>query len=48
MINGDNNNVDIDQIGSDNVLGIDIVGSTNDVDVIQNQDQRAKLNITGS
>ena len=48
VINGDNNNVDIDQIGSDNVLGIDIVGSTNDVDVIQNQDQRAKLNITGS
>ena len=48
MISGDNNNVDIDQIGSDNVLGIDIVGSTNDVDVIQNQDQRAKLNITGS
>ena len=48
VITGDNNNVDIDQIGSDNVLGIDIVGSTNDVDVIQNQDQRAKLNITGS
>tara|TARA_Y100000004_G_scaffold123237_1_gene138552 strand:- start:363 stop:1787 length:1425 start_codon:yes stop_codon:yes gene_type:complete len=48
VITGDNNNVDIDQIGSDNVLGIDIVGSTNDVDVTQNQDQRAKLNITGS
>ena len=48
VITGDNNNVDIDQIGSDNVLGIDIIGSTNDVDVIQNQDQRAKLNITGS
>ena len=48
VITGDNNNVDIDQIGSDNVLGIDIVGSTNDVDVMQNQDQRAKLNITGS
>ena len=48
VITGDNNNVDIDQIGSDNVLGLDIVGSSNDVDVIQNQDQRAKLNITGS
>ena len=48
VITGDNNNVDIDQIGSDKVLGIDIVGSTYDVDVIQNQDQRAKLNITGS
>ena len=48
VITGDNNNVDIDQIGSDNVLGIDIIGSTNDVDVVQNQDQRAKLNITGS
>jgi len=48
VINGDNNNVDIDQLGSDNVLGLDIVGSSNDVDVIQNQDQRAKLNITGS
>ena len=48
VITGDNNNVDIDQIGSDNVLGIDIIGSTNDVDVMQNQDQRAKLSITGS
>ena len=48
VINGDNNNVDIDQIGSDNVLGLDIVGSSNDVDIIQNQDQRAKLSITGS
>ena len=48
VITGDNNNVDIDQIGSDNVLGIDVVGSTNDVDVTQNQDQRAKLSITGS
>ena len=48
VITGDNNNVDIDQLGSDNVLGIDIVGSSNDVDVMQNQDQRAKLSITGS
>ena len=48
VINGDNNNVDIDQLGSDNVLGLDIVGSSNDVDVIQNQDQRAKLSITGN
>ena len=48
VINGDNNNVDIDQLGNDNVLGLDIVGSSNDVDVTQNQDQRAKLNITGS
>ena len=48
VINGDNNNVDIDQLGSDNVLGLDIVGSSNDVDVTQNQDQRAKLSITGS
>ena len=48
VITGDNNNVDIDQLGSDNVLGLDIVGSSNDVDVTQNQDQRAKLSITGS
>ena len=48
VINGDNNNVDIDQLGNDNVLGLDIVGSSNDVDVTQNQDQRAKLDITGS
>ena len=48
VINGDNNNVDIDQLGNDNVLGLDIVGSSNDVDVTQNQDQRAKLSITGS
>ena len=47
-ITGDNNNVDIDQIGNDNVLGFDIDGSSNDVDVIQNQDQRAKLSINGS
>ena len=47
-ITGDNNNVDIDQIGNDNVLGIDVIGSSNDVDVIQNQDQRAKLSITGN
>ena len=47
-ITGDNNNVDIDQLGNDNVLGIDVIGSSNDVDVIQNQDQRAKLSITGS
>ena len=48
VITGDNNNVDIDQLGNDNVLGLDIVGSSNDVDVTQNQDQRAKLDITGS
>ena len=47
-ITGDNNNVDIDQLGNDNVLGIDVIGSSNDVDVIQNQDQRAKLSITGN
>jgi len=47
-ITGDNNNVDIDQLGNDNVLGIDVIGSSNDVDVTQNQDQRAKLSITGS
>ena len=47
-ITGDNNNVDIDQIGNDNVLGIDVIGSSNDVDVIQNEDQRAKLSITGN
>jgi hypothetical protein len=48
VITGDNNNVDIEQLGNDNVLGIDVIGSSNDVDVIQNQDQRAKLSITGS
>ena len=47
-ITGDNNNVNIDQLGNDNVLGIDVIGSSNDVDVIQNQDQRAKLSITGN
>ena len=48
VINGDNNNLDLDQIGSDNVLGLDIVGSSNTVAVTQNQDQRAILDITGS
>ena len=48
VINGDNNATDIDQLGNDNVLGLDIVGSSNNVAVTQNQDQRAKLDITGS
>jgi len=48
VINGDNNNLDLDQIGSDNVLGLDITGSSNTVAVTQNQDQRASLDITGS
>ena len=48
VINGDNNALDLDQIGNDNVLGLDIVGSSNTVAVTQNEDQRAKLSITGS
>ena len=48
VINGDNNATDIDQLGNDNVLGLDIVGSSNNVAVTQNQDQRVKLDITGS
>ncbi len=48
VINGDNNATDIDQLGNDNVLGLDIVGSSNNVAVTQNQDQRTKLDITGS
>src|SRR5210317_592048 len=48
IITGDNNALDIDQLGNDNVLGLDIVGSSNNVAVTQNQDQRAKLDITGS
>jgi len=48
VITGDNNALDLDQIGNDNVLGLDIVGSSNTVAVTQNEDQRAKLSITGS
>jgi len=48
VINGDNNALDLDQIGNDNVLGIDVVGSSNNVAVTQNEDQRAKLSITGN
>ena len=46
VITGDSNTTDIDQIGNDNVLGIDIVGSSNNVSVYQNEDQRAKVNVT--
>ena len=48
VITGDSNTTDIDQIGNDNVLGIDIVGSSNNVSVYQNEDQRAKVNVTGN
>jgi len=48
VINGDNNALDLDQIGNDNVLGLDIVGSSNNVAVTQNEDQRAKLSVTGN
>ena len=48
VINGDNNALDLDQIGNDNVLGLDVVGSSNNVAVTQNEDQRAKLSITGN
>src|SRR5210317_946507 len=42
VITGDNHALDLDQIGKDNV------GSSNNVAVTQNEDQRAILDITGS
>ena len=47
-IQGDNNEITLTQKNNNNVLGIDINGNTNDVDIWQDTDQRAVVNITGA
>jgi len=47
-IQGDNNEITLTQKNNNNVLGIDVNGNTNDVDVWQDTDQRAIVNITGA
>ena len=47
-IQGTNNDIKITQKNNNNVLGIDVNGSTNDIDIYQDTDQRAVVNITGS
>ena len=47
-IQGDNNEITLTQKNNNNVLGIDVNGNTNDVDIWQDTDQRAVVNITGA
>ena len=47
-ITGDSIELTITQKNNDNVLGIDINGNSNDVDVWQDTSQRATVNITGA
>ena len=47
-IQGDNNEITLTQKNNNNVLGIDVNGNANDVDIWQDTDQRAIVNITGA
>ena len=47
-IQGDNNEITLTQKNNNNVLGIDVNGNSNDVDIWQDTDQRAVVNITGA
>jgi len=47
-IQGDNNEITLTQKNNNNVLGIDVNGNTNDVDIWQDTDQRAVIDITGA
>jgi len=47
-IQGDNNEITLTQTNDGNVLGIDVNGNTNDVDVVQNTNQNAIVDITGN
>ena len=47
-IQGDNNEITLTQKNNNNVLGIDVNGNSNDVDIWQDTDQRAIVNITGA
>ena len=47
-IQGDNNEITLTQTNDGNVLGIDVNGNSNNVDVVQNTNQNAVVNITGA
>jgi len=47
-IQGDYNEITLTQKNNNNVLGIDVNGNSNDVDIWQDTDQRAIVNITGA
>ena len=47
-ISGTNNEITLTQKNAGNVLGIDINGNTNDVDIWQDTEQNAVVNITGN
>lgn len=47
-IQGDNNEITLTQKNNGNVLGIDVNGNTNDVDIWQDTEQNAIVNITGA
>ena len=47
-ISGTNNEITLTQKNAGNVLGIDVNGNTNDVDVWQDTEQNAVVNITGN
>ena len=47
-IQGDNNEITLTQKNNNNVLGIDVNGNSNNVDIWQDTDQRAIVNITGA
>jgi len=47
-ISGTNNAITLTQTNDGNVLGIDVNGNTNDVDIIQNTNQNAIVDITGN
>jgi hypothetical protein len=47
-IQGDNNEITLTQTNDGNVLGIDVNGNTNNVDIVQNTNQNAIVDITGN
>ena len=47
-IQGDNNEITLTQTNDGNVIGIDVNGASNDVDIIQDGEQNAIVNITGN
>ena len=47
-IQGDNNEITLTQTNDGNVLGIDVNCNSNNVDVVQNTNQNAVVNITGA
>ena len=47
-IQGDNNEITLTQKNAGNVLGIDVNGNSNDVDIWQDTQQNAVVNITGA